>query len=86
MKSFLIELPNKSYTLNVGASFDPFAKRSDKGFLLLDLKTLAEIKKDSYTQGKDSAKITWLEYSDLECPYCAQLHNSGTIEEVQKKY
>jgi hypothetical protein len=30
MKKFLTELPDKTYSLQVGSSFDPFAKRSDK--------------------------------------------------------
>jgi protein-disulfide isomerase len=30
--------------------------------------------------------VTWLEYSDLECPYCAKLHNAGTPEDLAEKY
>jgi len=54
--------------------------------LILDKKVLAEIKENSYLKGNKDAKITWLEYSDLECPFCAKLHNSGTPEELVKKY
>ncbi|MDR2411312.1 MAG: DsbA family protein [Candidatus Peribacteria bacterium] len=28
----------------------------------------------SYIDGNENTKITWLEYSDLQCPYCAQLY------------
>ncbi len=86
MKKFLTELPDKTYSLQVGSSFDPFAKRSDKWFLLIDKEVLKSIKEDSYINGNKEASITWLEYSDLECPFCAKFHNSGTIEEVMTKY
>lgn len=74
------------YSLELWASFDPTAERSEKGYLILDKKVLAEIKENSYLKGNKDAKITWLEYSDLECPFCAKLHNSGTPEELVKKY
>lgn len=32
------------------------------------------------------AEITWVEYSDIECPYCKKLHQSWTIEEIMKEY
>ncbi len=32
------------------------------------------------------AKISFIEYSDIECPFCARLHSSGTIEKILKKY
>ena len=86
LPKYLTELPNKSYTLQVGAQFDPFAKRSENGFLLLDKGILQEIIDASYIYGKENMSITWLEYSDLECPFCAKLHNAGTIEELFEKY
>jgi protein-disulfide isomerase len=32
------------------------------------------------------AEISWVEYSDLECPYCKKLHESWTIEKILKEY
>jgi protein-disulfide isomerase len=86
MKKFLIELPNKAYFLQIWATFDPFAKRTEKGFLVIDTKIVETIKGDSYLQWSKDTDITWIEYSDLECPFCAKFHNSGTIEEVMTKY
>jgi protein-disulfide isomerase len=83
---FLVPLPDGTFSLNVGATFDPYVKRSEKGFMVLEKATLDEIKADSYVKGNANAKITWLEYSDLECPFCAKLHNSGTPEEIEAKY
>lgn len=83
---FLKETSNNSYYLELAASFDPTAKMSDKGFLVLDKEILKEIKASSYLKWNKDAKITWIEYSELECPYCAKLHNSGTPEALRAKY
>ncbi len=47
---------------------------------------IAAIKKDAYVDGSDSADILWIEYSDLECPYCKALHDSKAISNLQTKY
>lgn len=86
INQYLQELPSKEYSLLIGASFDPFAKRSAKWFLTLDKDKLKKIKDSSYIKWNADAKITWLEYSDLECPFCAKLHDSWTPEEIVKKY
>jgi len=59
---------------------------SDKWFRILDKKVLENIKNNSYLKGNKNAKITWIEYSDLECPFCAKLHNQGTSDDLEKKY
>ena len=86
INQYLQELPSKEYSLLIGASFDPYAPRSEKWFLLLDNEKYKTIKDNSYIKGNSDAEITWLEYSDLECPFCAKLHNSGTPEEITSKY
>jgi protein-disulfide isomerase len=43
---------------------------------MLDTKDLKALKDNSYIKGNSDAKITRIEYSDLECPYCAKLHNA----------
>mgnify|MGYP001942319232 CR=1 FL=1 len=86
INTYLTPISSGEYSLQVGASFDPFAQRSDKGFLLLDIEKLNSIKKESYIKWNTDAKVTWIEYSDLECPYCAKLHNSDTPKELQEKY
>lgn len=86
VNSFLKPLPGWEFILEIGAVFDPFVERSANGFLLLDKAKLETIKKDSYLEWDAKAKITWLEYSDLECPYCAKLHNSTTEKDLFTKY
>ncbi len=46
----------------------------------------AAIMKDSYAEGNKSAKITLVEYSDLECPYCIIQYKNKTISKLQEKY
>jgi protein-disulfide isomerase len=83
---YLTALPDGQFSLALGATFDPFATRSDKGFLTLDVSDIESIKADSTIQGDVDAQITWIEYSDIQCPYCAQLHNNGTSETILEKY
>ncbi|PID86426.1 hypothetical protein CSB08_00380 [Candidatus Gracilibacteria bacterium] len=52
----------------------------------VSVEEIKSIKDSSYIDGNVDAKITWIEYSDLECPYCARLHNSGTPEALKEKY
>lgn len=40
---------------------------------------LAAIKKDAYVEGDANAKVTILEYSDPECPFCVRQHTDKTI-------
>ncbi len=82
----LTKLNNDSYSLNIWASFDPFEKLSPKGFKMVDSELLNEIKANSYIDWEEDSKITWLEYSDLECPYCAKLHNSDVESTLKAKY
>lgn len=41
---------------------------------------------NTYILWNPDAEITWVEYSDIECPYCKKLHQSWTIEEIMKEY
>ncbi len=86
MKPYLKELADKQYSLEIWASFDPFAKRSDKWFLILDKEILNKIKSNTYLKWNKDTKISWIEYSDLECPYCAKLHNSDVSTKIKETY
>lgn len=84
---YLTVLPDGQYSLALGAKFNPFASRSDKGFLILeDLSFFETMKAESPIDGNIDAKVTYIEYSDLECPFCAKLHNDGTPKALQEKY
>lgn len=47
---------------------------------------ISQITKWAYIRGNESAQILWVEYSDLECPFCKRLHDSGAIKNLETKY
>jgi len=42
------------------------------------------VTKDDHIRGKDSAKVTLIEYSDFQCPYCSR--HEETIKQILAKY
>jgi protein-disulfide isomerase len=49
----------------------------------------AEIKSildEGYNQGNNDAEFIWLEYSELECPYCGTFANSNATDMVKQAY
>lgn len=47
---------------------------------------IAKLTADTYVKGDKAAQILWIEYSDLECPFCKRLHDSGAIKNLETKY
>lgn len=47
---------------------------------------IAAIKKLGYREGDKNAKILFLEYSDLQCPFCKRHHDNGTVAGLVEKY
>jgi hypothetical protein len=79
---YLTALPGGDFSLAVGAKFNPFASRSENGFLTIDLSIVEEIKADAHYKGNKDAKITWLEYTDVNCHYCKKMEIDGTVQIV----
>lgn len=48
---------------------------------------IATLKKDAAIEGKDTAKILVIEYSDMECPFCMkQYHDTKLLPTLQSQY
>lgn len=86
MKPYLQPLSDGKYTLQIGATFDPYSSISSRWFKILEKEILDSLYEGSYMSWDANAEITWLEYSDLQCFFCAKLHNSGTIDQVRNDF
>ena len=51
-------------------------------FLIIDSTLLEEIKSDAHYKGDENAKVTWLEYTDVNCHYCKKMELDGTAQTV----
>lgn len=52
----------------------------------VDKATLAAIEKNGYVEGKEWARITILEYSEMLCPYCKRQNDNKVMEQLIEKY
>ncbi len=43
-------------------------------------------KENTYVLWNPDAEISWVEYSDMNCPFCKKLHDSGATKEILKQY
>lgn len=87
INQFLQKLPDDNkYSLNIWANFDPFEEMSYRWFKIVEDFKLKKIKENSHINWDNNAQITWLVYSDLECPYCSKLHNNWTSKYIKEKY
>ncbi len=86
INEFLIEIWNWEYYLEVGASYDPFIIRSEKWYKIIEKSIIEDIKNNSFIKWNSKAKLSLIIYSDLECPYCAKLHNDWTTKKLEEKY
>jgi protein-disulfide isomerase len=62
----------------------PTAEPQTTGTLTPD--DITKLTADTYIKWDKSAQILWIEYSDLECPFCKRLHDSGAIKNLETKY
>lgn len=86
LAKYLVATKDERYYLNIGSKFNPYAKRSERGFLLLEDGVLDQIKSNSHVYGDKNAEISWVEYSDVQCTYCKKLHNDGTHDKLFEAY
>ena len=53
---------------------------------ILTWEVIKELKESSYIKWNSEALISIIEFSDMECSYCIESHNNGTINKVLEKY
>lgn len=55
-------------------------------FIEIDLTELETFYETAYIYGPEDAKITIIEFSDFQCPFCARHHTQWTLDQVMNKY
>lgn len=81
---YLQALPNGQYSLALWATFDPFATRSENGFLMASDDVISQIRDTAHFDGNADAEVTWLEFSDVNCFYCKKMAQDGTYKTVKE--
>lgn len=75
------------FLLNTSSEYDPFAKRSDKGYVMVSQEDLDILKNETvYTKGATDSPYVWFEYTNFACPACVQFHKSGIHDRVLETY
>lgn len=52
----------------------------------IEVAELEDFYSDSYIKWSEDAKVTIIEFSDFECPFCARHATQGTLDQVIEKY
>ncbi|USN56137.1 MAG: thioredoxin domain-containing protein [Candidatus Peribacteria bacterium] len=52
----------------------------------IDTTELASFYEKNYIDGPADAKVTIIEFSDFECPFCKRHATQGTVDQVKDKY
>ena len=86
LAQYLTPLASWEYSLALGASYNPFIERSDKGFLVAESALLDQIKATAHYKGAADAKITWIEYTDVNCHFCKKMETDGTANTVLAEF
>lgn len=82
----LKKLNDWKFLYDIWWSFDPFKLVSDRGYFILDSETLNNLKSWAYMSWKLDAKISWIKFSDLACPYCKLFYNSNLASNLNITY
>ena len=74
----------KSGTTPTAAVAQDGAVQPPSGPSAVTLSQMPEVTKDDYIQGASNPKVTLVEYSDFECPFCNRFH--PTLVQIMEKY
>jgi len=83
---YLTPINNGQFSLTLPQTFNPFAKRSENGFLLTSDEIVQSLQETAYYEWASDAKITWIEYTDVNCHYCKKMASDKTAEIVLEKF
>jgi len=62
------------------------AQNNNWKWATISLDKVKKITEGTYILWNPDAKISFVEYSDLECPFCKKLHNAWTVDKILADY
>lgn len=71
---------------NINTNLSNTWTASNNNYVGSEIDYFNKIKENSYILWNKEAKITIVEFSDLECPYCAKFNKSWIIKDVIENY
>lgn len=87
LNDYLKPIGNGEFFLEINADFDPYAKRSENGLIMLSDSDLATLKEETkYFKGNQDSPYAWFEYTNFACPACVSFHKSGVHDQVLEAY
>lgn len=87
MKDFISQLEQEGTgnTIKDAAATAPTDQETPKNTKTLDKESMISILKNAAIDGNKDGEIVFVEYADLECPFCIMQHNENQISEKVKK-
>ncbi len=52
----------------------------------VEVSLVNEIRENNHIKGEEDTQLTWIEYSDIDCPFCQQQSRDWTVDQVIGDY
>jgi hypothetical protein len=82
LSPFLTKLHEWEYSMEIWAQFNPFQALSERWYKVLSQSELTEIIWSAHFKWSQSAEISMIEYTDVNCHFCQKMEKDGTSTKI----